>query len=76
MSPKDNNNPPITDLKAMEFCDLADKKSEIAVLMKLNKLKKTEKDNLKKSGEQYMNKLRNLTKRQKSQNRTKQKFWS
>lgn len=38
MSPKDNNNPPITELKAMEFCDLADKKSELAVLMKLNKL--------------------------------------
>lgn len=38
MSPKDNNNPPITELKVMEFCDLADKKSELAVLMKLNKL--------------------------------------
>lgn len=38
MSPKDNNSPPITQLKAMEFCDLVDKKFEIAVLLKLNKL--------------------------------------
>lgn len=36
--PEDNNNPPVTKIKDMEFCDLADKQFKITVLRKLNKL--------------------------------------
>ena len=60
---EDNNNLLITKLKVIEFCNLANNELKIAVLINSAIYKKTQKDNSRKLGKQYMNKMRNLTKR-------------
>lgn len=60
----------------MKMYDLPNKEFKKAVLRKLNEYKKIQKENLRKSGKEHMTKMRNLTKRQKSQKRINDKLWS
>lgn len=69
-SPKIIINLPITKLNDT---DLADKEFKIAVS---RKLKESTERQFNETGKQYINKMRNLTKEQKSLKRTNQKFWS
>lgn len=62
LSPK-NNKSLITKFRGRTFYDLADKEFTIAIRRKSISYKKTQKDNSTKSSKQFMNKIRNLTKR-------------
>lgn len=67
-SPKNHNHLLLADPKDTETCDLPNEESKIAILGKCNKLqkKKKRKENSTKSGKQYLNKMKSLTKTEKS----------
>lgn len=54
-SPKDNNNPPLTEIKGAEFCNLANKEIK-SRFEETQQAKEKHKDNPTKSAKQYMNK--------------------
>lgn len=66
---KNNNNLLVTDYESMEICNLPNKDIKTAVLRNFNDLE----ENTAKSGKQYMNKMRSLTKTQKSHTHTQKK---
>lgn len=55
------NNHPVTSSKDLEIHNVSDKEFK-TVLKKFNELKKTLKDNSMKSGKQYINKMKKLSK--------------
>lgn len=69
--PKDHHNLPVTEVKTQRSVIYLIKK--VVILRKLNELQEN-RDNLTKSGEQHMNKMRN--KQTEIIKRTKHKFWS
>lgn len=53
-SPKDNNNPPVTEIKGAEFCNLANKEIK-SYFEETQQATEKHKDNSTKSAKKYMN---------------------
>lgn len=63
VSQRENDNPIASKFKGMEYCDLNNKEFKIALREKINKLKKTQKDNSMKSEIKLINRRDSSPKR-------------